>query len=48
MMQSVGEPSLEAAMRARYPAAEHMLASEDAREGPRAFAEKRTPRWRGR
>ncbi|HEY5656996.1 MAG TPA: enoyl-CoA hydratase-related protein [Myxococcota bacterium] len=25
-----------------------MLASEDAREGPRAFAEKREPQWRGR
>lgn len=25
-----------------------VMASEDAREGPRAFAEKRTPRWQGR
>ena len=25
-----------------------MLTSEDALEGPRAFAEKREPRWRGR
>jgi crotonobetainyl-CoA hydratase len=25
-----------------------MLASDDAREGPRAFAEKRPPVWRGR
>ena len=25
-----------------------VYASEDAREGPRAFAEKRAPRWRGR
>jgi enoyl-CoA hydratase/carnithine racemase len=42
------QASLEAAMCARYPAVERMLASEDAREGPRAFAEKRPPRWSGR
>ncbi len=48
MLQSVAEPDLAAAMTRRYPAAERMLASEDAREGPRAFAEKRAPRWLGR
>jgi crotonobetainyl-CoA hydratase len=48
MLQSVAEPDLEAAMKKRYPAAERMLASEDAREGPRAFAEKRKPVWHGR
>lgn len=48
MLQSVTEPDLEAAMRKTYPAAERMLASEDAREGPRAFAEKREPQWRAR
>ena len=48
MHLSTGEPSLAAAMRRTYPAAESMLASEDATEGPRAFAEKRKPVWRGR
>ncbi len=48
MLQSVAEPDLAAAMRRRYPAAERMLASEDALEGPRAFAEKRKPQWQGR
>jgi crotonobetainyl-CoA hydratase len=48
MLQSGNHSSLEAAMRAQYPAAQRMLASEDAREGPRAFAEKRKPKWTGR
>ena len=48
MLQSVAEPDLEAAMLRHYPAAQRMLASDDAKEGPRAFAEKRKPRWLGR
>jgi crotonobetainyl-CoA hydratase len=48
MLQSLDKPGLAAAIRASYPAAERMLASEDAREGQRAFAEKRKPRWQGR
>jgi crotonobetainyl-CoA hydratase len=39
---------LQAALHAKYPAAERMLASEDAREGQRAFVEKRKARWQGK
>src|SRR6266850_879073 len=48
MLQSLAMPDLESAFRAKYPAAERMLASEDAKEGQRAFIEKRKPRWQGK
>jgi len=48
MLRSLAEPDLEAALRASYPAAVAMLASDDAREGQRAFIEKRKPNWQGR
>ena len=45
--QGLGLPSEEAA-RAKYSEYERAKASEDYVEGPRAFAEKRPPVWRGR
>ena len=48
MQHSARYPDLSAAMGARYTAAEIMLASEDAVEGPVAFSQKRKPVWRAR
>jgi crotonobetainyl-CoA hydratase len=49
MMRGLDEPSLAAALhnQATYPAFAAWRASDDAQEGPRAFAEKRSPVWRG-
>lgn len=48
--RGLAEPGIEAATRRQktYPAVAEMLASEDAAEGPRAFAQKRAPVWQGR
>jgi len=48
MMQSMAIADLAQAMQKEYPLAQRMLASEDAREGPLAFAQKRAPRWCGK
>ncbi|MBF2755687.1 MAG: enoyl-CoA hydratase/isomerase family protein [Gammaproteobacteria bacterium AqS3] len=46
--QGLSEPDLEKAISARYPAVKALYESEDFIEGPRAFAEKRPPEWKGR
>ena len=50
IMRGLDEPSLADAMANQddYPAFHRWRRSEDAREGPRAFAEKRAPVWQGR
>jgi crotonobetainyl-CoA hydratase len=48
--RGLDEPSLEAALRnqEQYPAFATWRTAEDTAEGPRAFAEKRPPRWQGK
>jgi crotonobetainyl-CoA hydratase len=46
--RGMDEPSLEAALKARYPDQEANMRSEDWIEGPKAFAEKRKPNWKNR
>ena len=47
-MRGLSMPTLQDAIEATYPAVRAMQGSEDYIEGPRAFAEKRAPNWRGK
>ncbi len=46
--RSLDTPSLEDSMKTRYSSVADMVGSEDFVEGPKAFAEKRKPNWRGK
>lgn len=48
--KGLDEPSLEAAIKGqnKYPAIAALYTSEDFKEGPLAFAQKRPPQWKGR
>ena len=46
-MQGLGKP-LDQALADSYPALKQMFYSEDVKEGPLAFAEKRKPNWKGK
>ena len=48
VLDGLDEASLEAAVTGKYEAVGALFKSEDLLEGPKAFAEKRKPQWKGR
>ena len=50
VMRGLDEPTLESAIRGqgKYPAIAALFSSEDFKEGPLAFSQKRAPQWKGR
>ena len=48
ILEGLSAPDMQSAFAGRYSAFEAMLASHDAKEGPRAFIEKRSPKWSGK